>query len=158
MYKVLFVCTGNICRSPTAESVFRHFVEKAGLSDKIAVESAGVIAYHLGEPPDSRASDTAEKRGYSMAGQTASQVKASDFNEFDIILAMDHTHLNSLFGMNPQKDSKARLELFLEFADNFSEHDVPDPYYGGLAGFDIVLDMVEDGSKGLLDYIRTEYL
>ncbi|HTP62873.1 MAG TPA: low molecular weight protein-tyrosine-phosphatase [Burkholderiales bacterium] len=148
--KVLMVCTGNICRSPTAEGVFRIFAEKEKLS--VTVDSAGTHDYHAGEPPDRRATAHARKRGYDISGLRARQVTLGDFMEFDLLLAMDRGHLQILRRMSPQ-EHRHKLRLFLEFA-GLKDADVPDPYYGGAEGFEQVLDMVEAASRGLATHVR----
>ena len=149
---ILFVCMGNICRSPTAEGVFRHHVEAAGLSDNIEIDSAGTHAYHVGEPPDRRAHAAAERRGMSLDGIQARRVTAADFERFDYIIAMDEDNLYRLRKEAPD-NHKAELRLFLEFSAGV-ETEVPDPYYGGTAGFERVLDLVDDASRGLLEALK----
>lgn len=151
---VLFVCMGNICRSPTAEGVFRYHAEQAGLADRLEIDSAGTHAYHVGEPADHRARAAAERRGMSLDGIRARRVSAQDFQRFDYIIAMDQENLARLRDEAPEEHS-ARLHLFLEFAAG-SETDVPDPYYGGAAGFERVLDLVEDASRGLLETLSRD--
>ena len=146
---VLFVCMGNICRSPTAEGVFRHFVEQEGLSDRIEIDSAGTHAYHVNEPADRRASAAAARRGYSLEGIRARRVEAADFVRFNYIIAMDRDNLAMLQQQLPE-EHETRLHLFLEFSGG-QESEVPDPYYGGAAGFERVLDLVEAASRGLLE-------
>lgn len=146
---VLFVCMGNICRSPTAEGVFRFHVEGAGLTEHIDIDSAGTHAYHVGEPADQRARAAAEKRGMSLEGIRARRVSQEDFERFDYILAMDEDNLARLKDEAPQ-EHRHKLRLFLEFADT-GEREVPDPYYGGTAGFERVLDLVEEASRGFLE-------
>ena len=149
---VLFVCMGNICRSPTAEGVFRHLVEQEGLSDRIEIDSAGTHAYHVNEPADRRASAAAARRGYSLEGIRARRVEEADFSRFDYIIAMDRDNLAVLEGqISAEHDTS--LHLFLEFAQS-SGDEVPDPYYGGASGFERVLDLVEDASRGLLEKLR----
>jgi protein-tyrosine phosphatase len=150
---VLFVCTGNICRSPTAEGVFRHFVERAGLADRITSESAGTGDYHVGEAPDPRAQSAARGRGYDISPLCARQVRSRDFSEFDYILAMDETHRHQLTRVAPP-EHVAKVRLFMEFAGRGSPREVPDPYYGGAQGFERVLDMVEEAARGLLGHLR----
>lgn len=157
MVKVLFVCTGNICRSPTAHGVFRALVEREGLVGRIAVDSAGTHAYHVGEPPDRRSAAVARRRGFEINDLKARQVVRDDFETFDLILAMDRGHLGLLSGQCPPQ-RQAALALFLSFAPHLSLLDVPDPYYGGGDGFERVLDMIEAGSAGLLEHIRTSML
>ena len=149
---VLFVCMGNICRSPTAEGVFRHFVQEAGLAERIKIDSAGTHAYHTGEPADRRASAAAEQRGYSLADIRARRVQTDDFENFDYIVAMDRlNHVTLIDQADAEHHDKIRL--FLEFA-SVPEDDVPDPYYGGAAGFERVLDLVETASRGLLETLQ----
>ena len=145
---VLFICMGNICRSPTAEGVFRHLAEEAGVADRLTIDSAGTHAYHVGEPPDRRARAAAERRGMSLDGIRARRVRAEDFECFDIIAVMDEDNLTHLRAEAPE-EHRDKLRLFLEYADG-AEREVPDPYYGGAAGFERVLDLVEAASKGLL--------
>lgn len=145
---VLFICMGNICRSPTAEGVFCKYVADAGLTDIIAVESAGTHAYHIGEPADRRAREAARRRGFSLDGIRARRVDDEDFERFDLILAMDEDNLLNLEERAPEQH-RAKLKLFLEFGCG-STREVPDPYYGGSAGFERVLDLIEEASRGLL--------
>lgn len=152
-YKVLFVCMGNICRSPTAEGVFRHHVREAGLDTRIAVDSAGTHAYHSGEPADRRAQEAASRRGISLEGIRARRVTEEDFHHFDYILAMDQDNLMLLHERAPD-ETRSKIRLFLEFSASRHENEVPDPYYGGAAGFERVLDLVEEASRGLLETLR----
>ena len=153
---VLFICMGNICRSPTAEAVFRHYVESAGLSEHILIDSAGTHDYHIGDKPDSRAQRAAQQRGYDMSNLHGRQVGKEDFRQFDYVLAMDGANLAILQRINPP-DSDSQVGLFLEYARHHSEREVPDPYYGGADGFERVLDMVEDAAQGLLEEIRQQH-
>jgi len=153
MVKVLFVCLGNICRSPTAEGVFRKIVVEANLDQEIQIDSAGTHAYHVGEPPDRRAQDTAARRGIDISGLRGRRATIADLDEFDYVLAMDRENLQNLLAM-AQEHQRDRIRLFLEFAPELEEKEVPDPYFGGPSGFDRVLDMVEDASMGLLAEIR----
>ena len=153
MIKVLFVCTGNICRSPTAEGVFKHFVAQAGLEDRIVTDSAGTGDYHIGEAPDPRSQSAALARGYDISPLCARQVRVRDFGEFDYILAMDETHVRQLKRLSPPEHA-GRVRLFMEFAGQGAPREVPDPYYGGARGFEHVLDLVEQASRGLLDHLR----
>lgn len=155
MVKVLFCCMGNICRSPTAEAVFRHYVEKAGLSGSIQIDSAGTHDYHIGDAPDARTQRAAQQRGYDMSNLRGRQVDAGDFSRFDYVLAMDEANLSILQRLRP-RESQSHLGLFLEFAGSHIEREVPDPYYGGAEGFERVLDMVEDAAAGLLRHIRLD--
>jgi protein-tyrosine phosphatase len=154
LVKVLFVCMGNICRSPTAEGVFKSIVEKAGLADRITSDSAGTGDYHLGEAPDPRAQSAALTRGYDLSPLCARQVSRRDFSEFDYILAMDEANLRQLKRLCPPEHA-GKVKLFMEFAGEGSAREVPDPYYGGAHGFERVLDMVEQASKGLLEHLRS---
>jgi len=149
---VLFVCMGNICRSPTAEGVFRHYVAEAGLEDFFEIDSAGTHAYHVGEPPDRRARLAAERRGFTLAHLRARRDAPEDFERFHYIIAMDQ---DNLLMLHEQADASQhdRIRLFLEFGSG-PETDVPDPYYGGATGFERVLDLVEDASRGLLESLR----
>ena len=146
---MLFVCMGNICRSPTAEGVFRHHATEAGLSDRVFIDSAGTHAYHVGEPPDRRAVAAAERRGVSLQDLRARRVSDEDFDRFDYIIAMDEDNVARLQEQG-SAEHHSKVRLFLEFSSS-GEQDVPDPYYGGAAGFERVLDLVEDASRGLLE-------
>ena len=147
------ICTGNICRSPTADGVLRHLVATAGLDERVTVDSAGTHDYHVGEAPDRRAIKHAAGRGYDLTPLRAREVRANDFANFDLILAMDAGHLQLLTRACPPVH-RHKLKLFLEFANQHHETEVPDPYYGGAAGFEHVLDLVEDGCQGVLAYIQ----
>ena len=149
---VLFVCMGNICRSPTAEAVFRQYVECGGFAGRITVDSAGTHAYHIGSPPDSRTLRAAQQRGFDMKNLRGRQVEAADFSRFDYVLAMDTANLAILDKLAP-KESPTRARLFLDYAHHHVEREVPDPYCGGEEGFERVLDMVEDAAAGLLQHI-----
>ncbi len=150
---VLFVCLGNICRSPTAHGVFEHKVKHLGLEHSVHVDSAGTAAYHVGNPPDERSTAVARKRGYELSHLRARQAVDADFHRFDYILAMDQSNYDNLRALAPA-DGKARLALFLEFAGDVERLEVPDPYYGGEQGFNQVLDLVEAASEGLLADIQ----
>lgn len=156
MIKVLFVCMGNICRSPTAQGVFEQLVTEQGLTDHIFADSAGTHAYHVGEKPDPRSRQCAERRGVDLSGQRARKVSLADFADFDYILAMDSDNYENLKLLCPDPESRQRLHLFLSFAPASPHRDVPDPYYGGPNGFDIVFDLVREASLGLLDHIRNK--
>jgi protein-tyrosine phosphatase len=151
--KILFVCLGNICRSPTAEIVFREIVTREAPELPIEVDSAGTAAYHVGAPPDSRTRQAALRRGYDMSALRARVVEAQDFSRFDLILAMDRQNLDSLRRHAPAV-ARERIRLFLEFAPETDTTEVPDPYYGGPNGFEEVLDLVEAAAKGLLQHLR----
>lgn len=148
---VLFVCMGNICRSPSAEAVFRQKAQEAGLSLK--VDSAGTVGAHVREKPDHRAQKVGVERGYSFKGIKARKVTVQDFDNFDLILAMDNANLAELHKIAPEH-LQYKAKLFLDFADNHDEEEVPDPYYGGANGFRFVLDLVEDASDGLLKQLK----
>lgn len=150
--KVLFVCMGNICRSPTAEGVFKRFVVDHGLGGQIESDSAGTHDYHIGESPDPRSQAAAERRGYDLSALRARQVAANDFAAFDYVLAMDEVNHAALRRLCPAQ-YRDRVKLFLEFAPQAGRRDVPDPYYGGAQGFEEVLDLVELAAQGLLDHI-----
>jgi protein-tyrosine phosphatase len=143
--KVLFVCTGNICRSPTAEGVLKELARKHGI--ELHVESRGTHDYHVGEPPDERAQHHAKRRGYDLSSQRAKHLSNKDFEEFDLVLAMDHGHLRILQRICPPQHA-GKVRLFIQ------ETEVPDPYYGGPEGFEKVLDMVEAACRSLLSEIR----
>lgn len=155
--RVLFVCMGNICRSPTAEGVFAHKLREAGLHDLVEVDSAGTHAYHVGEPPDPRAQQTAHRRGVSLEGLRARKAVAEDFRRFDYVLAMDRDNLAGLEKICPA-GSEFKLQLFLSYAPNLETDEVPDPYYGGPMGFERVMDMIEEAANGLLQDIQLRYL
>lgn len=157
MVRVLFVCLGNICRSPMAEGVFRHLVQREGLVELIEIDSAGTHAYHIGEPPDPRAQATALRYGVDISMLRGRQASRLDIERFHYILAMDRENLANLRAIAP-KGAEQKVRLFLEFAPERPEREVPDPYFGGASGFDRVLDMVEEAAAGLLADIRRNYL
>jgi protein-tyrosine phosphatase len=146
---VLFVCMGNICRSPTAEGVFRHRVEAAGLAHRFHIDSAGTHGYHVGEPPDARSMEYAAKRGYDLSAQRSRKVAAQDFEDFDYLLAMDYENLKLLKAACPPQHQH-KLGLMMSHATRSASDVVPDPYYGGAKGFDQVLDYIEDATDGLI--------
>lgn len=146
------MCLGNICRSPTAEAVFRRQVEEAGLASRIHIDSAGTGDYHIGEPPDRRASSAASARGYDLSALRARQVQRADFAAFDYVLAMDDANVRALERLCPPEHAD-KIRLFTEFATTKATG-VPDPYFGGADGFDLVLDLVEDAARGLLRHLR----
>ena len=152
MTNVLFVCMGNICRSPTAEGVFRHKVEQNNLQNLISIDSAGTHAYHVGNSPDKRAQEAALKRSIDLSNQRARRVSADDFSIFDYIIAMDESNMEDLLSICPA-GYEDRLHLLLAFSES-EQSEVPDPYYGQGRGFEIVLNLVEDASEGLLQHIR----
>ena len=146
---------GNICRSPTAEGVFRKLVSDSGLEDEIHIDSAGTHAYHSGEGPDRRARAAADRRGVSLEGLQARRVVESDFEDFTYIVAMDDDNLSALLDVADEAHHE-KVRLLLEFSESMPEREVPDPYYGGSAGFERVLDLVEEASKALLERLRKE--
>lgn len=151
--KVLFVCMGNICRSPTAEAVFSHYVSESGLAGQIVSDSAGTHDYHVGDAPDARAQQAALGRGYDMSSLRARQVSAKDFAEFDYVLAMDESNLH-LLKVSCPPEHLHKVKFLMEFSDKPGRRNVPDPYYGGPQGFEQVLNMVEHAAQGLLRRIR----
>lgn len=154
--KVLFVCMGNICRSPTAEGVFRKLVVDNALESVIHIDSSGTHAYHVGEPPDRRAQEAARERDIDLSALRGRQFSSTDFANFDYILAMDRSNFKDIRAQF-SGEGQARVYLFMDFAKSYSESEVPDPYYGGAHGFERVLDMVEEASRGLLKYIRKKH-
>ncbi len=148
--RILFVCMGNICRSPTAEGVFRKLVQERAPHLQVEIDSAGTHAYHVGEPPDRRAIAAAARRGIDLSGLRARIVDEADFEGFDLLVAMDQLNREVLLDRSPD-EYRERIRLMLEFAPTTDVADVPDPYYGGPLGFEHVLDLVEEASKGLLD-------
>ena len=156
MVKVLFVCLGNICRSPTAEGVFTALIDREGLTDLVSVDSAGTGDWHVGNQPDRRAQAAAKARGYDLSMQRARQIKEMDFWDFDYVIAMDSQNHSDLSMMAPT-NAQDRIRMFLSFAPKEGVTDVPDPYYGGANGFDHVLDLVEAASLGLLQEIRKRH-
>ena len=153
MIRVLFVCTGNICRSPTAEGVFRALADAEGLGEAIEADSAGTHGYHVGDAPDTRAQAAAARRGIDLSGQRSRLFGAGDFETFDYVLAMDRMNYRTLSTVCPAH-ARGRLSLFLDFAPSLGLDEVPDPYYGAEVGFEEVLDIVEAASLGLLAAIR----
>jgi protein-tyrosine phosphatase len=152
-FRVLFVCLGNICRSPTAEAVLRALVVGAAPELELEIDSAGTAGYHIGEPPDPRTRAAAARRGYDLTALRARIVEPEDFERFDLILAMDRENLTVLRRRAPAA-AHSRLRLFLEFAPDTRLEDVPDPYYGGPNGFEEVLDLVEEAARGLIRHLR----
>jgi len=149
---VLFVCMGNICRSPTAEGVFRYVVKQHNLYDQISIDSAGTHAYHIGESPDSRSQSTALSRGVNLSAQRARKAVAEDFERFDYVIAMDRSNYEDLKNL-ASGSNLTKLHLFMSFAKDWDNDEVPDPYYGGANGFEEVFDMVQSASEGLLEHI-----
>ena len=152
MISVLFACLGNICRSPTAEGIFRATCQQRELSGQFRIDSAGTAEWHVGKPPDTRALRAARGRGVDLSMLRARQVEAADFENFDFILAMDESNVEDLVAMRPE-GSSAHLHRFLEFNQSANSLDVPDPYYGGDEGFELVLDLITKASEGFLDHL-----
>ena len=155
--RVLFVCMGNICRSPTAEGVFRALLADEGLEDDFEVDSAGTHDYHIGEPVDDRTLRAAAARGVNLSYRTGRQARAADFDDFDYVIAMDRQNLHHLQRLAGGK-ADGRLHLMMDFAPELGMRDVPDPYFGGHDGFERVLDLVQTAARGLLDSIRRRHV
>ncbi|WP_392530326.1 low molecular weight protein-tyrosine-phosphatase [Nostoc sp. C117] len=155
-YKLLFVCLGNICRSPSAENIMNHLIEQAGLSDSIVCDSAGTSSYHIGSSPDRRMSAAAAtKLGIKLRGQ-ARQFQKSDFQEFDLILAMDRENCNNILTLDLTKQYQHKVRLMCDFCSRHNLKEVPDPYYGGQEGFNQVIDLLIDACEGLLTYVTSQ--
>ncbi len=152
--KVLFVCLGNICRSPSAEAVFKHFVQKEGENDRFFIDSAGTSGWHAGEPADARMKRHAIKRGIELTS-TSRQFIPEDFDRFDYIIAMDNENMAELKRLARNKNDLEKLSMMTDFSRKFNYHEIPDPYYGGDEGFELVLDLLEDAAGGLLKHIKT---
>lgn len=148
---ILVVCTGNICRSPTAEAVLRKKLVDAGLGDKVRIDSAGTHGYHVGQMPDQRSAAVARSRGYDLSKIRSRQFKDDDYENFDVILAMDGSHLQTLISGKPDT-ARTDVMLYMEFSKNYPGESVPDPYYGGDQGFERVLDMIEEGADTLINH------
>jgi low molecular weight protein-tyrosine phosphatase len=153
--KVLFVCLGNICRSPTAHGVFKRQVQESGRDHDIIIDSAGTSDWHIGKAPDARTTVCALSRGYDLSDLRARQVMQQDFEEYDYILAMDEDNLQYLRELSPAT-YVGNLNLFLSFSERHDYHEVPDPYYGGEQGFELVLDLIESAGVGLLKHIQLQ--
>ncbi|GAA3934769.1 low molecular weight protein-tyrosine-phosphatase [Litoribacillus peritrichatus] len=147
--KILFVCLGNICRSPTADGVFRKVIKQAGLDGAVYVDSAGTAGWHIGKSPDGRSSEVALSRGYDLSLLRSRQVSSDDFSEFDLLLAMDSDNYSDLLSLCPN-EHRHKVKKFLSYSSILPDGDVPDPYYGGEAGFERVLDLVEEACEALL--------
>lgn len=156
--KVLFVCMGNICRSPTAHGVFRKLVEEAGLTQLIEIDSAGTHAYHVGKPPDPRAQETALRRGILLDDLRARRAEPEDFEYYDYVLAMDEDNYHDLSAICPKgRGLERRLAMFMDYAPELRMREVPDPYYGAVGGFEAVFDLVEAAARGLLEDLRRRH-
>jgi protein-tyrosine phosphatase len=153
MVRILFVCMGNICRSPTAEAVFRHLVAREGVDLPIEIDSAGTHDYHVGHAPDRRAQAAARRRGVDLSGQRARMIEDADFERFDLIVAMDEQNRSHLLA-RASREFHPRIRLVMDFAPNAARREVPDPYYGGDKGFEEVLDLLEEAAAGLLAEVR----
>ena len=151
-YKLLFVCLGNICRSPSAENIMNHLIEEEGLSDKIVCDSAGTSGYHVGASPDRRMSAAAVKRGIKLEGRSR-KLTPGDLQQFDLILAMDRENYQDILYLDREGKYEDKIHLMCDFAQNKTDKEVPDPYYGGQDGFDYVIDLLLDACAGLLDYV-----
>jgi len=154
--KVLFVCMGNICRSPSGEAVMNSYIANAGLSDKIVCDSAGTIAYHAGEPADGRMQIHASKRNYKLTS-ISRQINSNDFEEFDYVIGMDDDNMINMESFILKPEQADKMSKMTDYCSNDNPGSVPDPYYGGDAGFEQVLDLLEDACEGLLQQIRTEH-
>lgn len=152
-YKILFVCLGNICRSPAAEGIMKHLIEKNNLSEKIEVDSAGTSGYHDGDLPDSRMRKHAAKRGYDLSSRSR-RFRDVDFDRFDIIVAMDDSNYNNILRLAPDLDSEEKVSRMVDFSIKYQYDNIPDPYYSGADGFELVLDLLEDACEGLLNDIQ----
>jgi protein-tyrosine phosphatase len=152
MKSVLFLCMGNICRSPAAHCMFQHLVDEAGLSEQFEIESAGTIGYHEGSPPDRRMQQVLRSRGVPVIGRSK-QLDRFDMEHFDLILAMDRENLDGALALARNEAERAKVKLFCEYCTEHSETEVPDPYYGGDQGFERVMDLIEDGCRGLLKHL-----
>lgn len=153
-HRILFLCLGNICRSPMAEGIFRHLVEAKKLGGSFHIDSAGMGAWHTGDPPDDRGQQTLRKKGIDISGQRARQVCLDDFENFDLLVGMDRSNRETLLGLAPEKHTH-KVRLLLEFAPGTGIEEVPDPYYGGANGFDKVFDLIDAGTQGLLASLDT---
>lgn len=153
-YRILFVCLGNICRSPSAEAIMRKLVNDAGLTDRVEIDSAGIHGYHEGELPDSRMRMHGSRRGYKLDSRSR-PVTLDDFYDFDLIIGMDDSNIADLRRKAPDADSLGKIHRMMEFSRNKLYDHVPDPYYGGASGFELVLDLLEDACEGLLEFISS---
>jgi protein-tyrosine phosphatase len=154
--KLLFVCLGNICRSPSAENLMNHLIQQEGLSHKFELDSAGTSSYHIGSPPDRRMKIAARKRGIELKGR-ARQIEDFDLEYYDLILAMDQSNYHNILSLDPRGKYHHKIKLMCDFATQYKDQEVPDPYYGGESGFDYVIDLLLDSCQGLLNYCRSNY-
>ena len=155
LYKILFVCMGNICRSPAAEAVMKRFIEDEGLTKQITCDSAGTISYHTGDSPDPRMHAAAESRNIKTGGY-ARQIYKNDYNNFSLILTMDEDNYKNVLSMSPPNNYSAEIKKFCDFISAPSKTEIPDPYYGGDQGFEEVLDLLEEGCSSLIEYARSK--
>lgn len=156
-YKVLFVCLGNVCRSPAGEGILKRSIKEQGLEDKITVDSAGTSGYHIGELPDSRMRRHGARRGYKF-DSLSRKFTARDFDDFDVILAMDDSNYHNIMRLAPDLESEAKVYRMIDFSKRFSHDHIPDPYYSGADGFELVLDLLEDACEGLLHKMKKDEL
>jgi len=152
-YKLLFVCLGNICRSPAAENLMRHLLKQSGLEEQVVCDSAGTSSYHIGSPPDRRMTIAAQQRGIPMIG-AARQFSRNDFEAFDLILTMDQDNYNGVMLLDPGRQYAHKVKRICDFCRHYADREVPDPYYGGPEGFNYVLDLLSDACNGLLSHLR----
>ncbi len=158
MIKVLFVCTGNICRSPTAEGIFRKYVDDEGLSEKIYIESAGLLDYHEGDSADHRTQLHAKKRGFDLSQILSRPIVRDDFKNFDYLIAMDGSHLQAMIELCPENHKQSKvIKLMLDYSNQWKGEGVPDPYHTGEDGFELVLDMLEESCRELLSQIKIQH-
>lgn len=156
MINVIFVCLGNICRSPSGEAVMNEYIKRDNLEDKIKCDSAGTSAYHIGEPADARMQRHASRRGYNLTSLARQFIK-EDFEKFDYVIAMDEDNYYNIERLDKNSEYKNKLFLMTEFCSNYENKGVPDPYFGGSSGFELVLDILEDACEGLLNHIKKEH-
>lgn len=155
--RILFVCMGNVCRSPLAQGALRRMLESAGLTDQVYVESAGTHTFHIGAPPDNRCHIVAGRRGIDLQGIRARRLREEDFARFDYLLAMDQENYEFLRNLCPEPEHAEKVQLFLSYAPHLADREVPDPYYGSMVGFERVMDLVEAAAEGLLLHLRERY-
>lgn len=154
--KILFVCLGNICRSPSAEAVMKALIKRENLTEAFELDSAGITGYHAGDPADERMQRHAIQRGYHLTSISRPVSSASDFDYFDYIIGMDGQNISDLEAMAPTQASRQKISLMTDYCSTHQHHSVPDPYYGGASGFELVLDILEDACRGLLEQIQNE--